>query len=68
MTYSAVALNRKQRLIILTDDTVIPFATMLDANGEETDDPGECAVAIIQLPNGMWTGVHLSDFDETGVN
>jgi len=68
MVYEAIALNRKQKLIILTDDTVIPFASMLDADGEETDDPRECALAIIQLPNGKWSYVDLSDFDETSIN
>jgi hypothetical protein len=37
---------------------------MLDAQGDETDDPDEAMVVIVRVPNGRFGVVDLSYFTE----
>ena len=68
MCMTAVALNRKGKKIIMEDDSILTFGGMLDIHGNDTEDPNLCVLALVQLPNKMWTGVDLRLFDETDIN
>lgn len=60
---TAIAVNRTARLVLLTDDVVVPITAMLDEHGDETSDPDKCLIAIVQLPCGRWGCCDLRDFE-----
>ncbi len=64
MTLQAVAVNRKGQYFRLDDDSKLPFCAMMDANGEDTEDPDACVIALFQLPNGRFSGVDLRLFGD----
>lgn len=63
----AIAVNRRKQIFLMEDDTIIPFACMLDEFGIETDDPFKCITVIYQLPNGRFAGIALSEFEGVSV-
>lgn len=65
----AVAVNRSGKYFRLEDDRVIPFCSMMDINGNDTDDPAECVIALFQIPEGedgagKYSGADLREFDD----
>ena len=60
----AVAVNRHGRYIRLEDDRKLPIVAMMDIHGDDTEDPATCVIAIIERPDGLFTGVDLRRFDE----
>ncbi len=60
-----VAINRTKRLALLDSGAVVEIASMIDIDGDKTDDPEECLVAIVQLPNGMWSCCDLREFEDS---
>lgn len=66
MTVAAVvAINRTRRLVLLDSGAVVPIETMIDADGERTNDPDECFCAIVQLPCGRWACCDLREFEDS---
>jgi hypothetical protein len=69
MTLQAVAVNRKGKYFRLVDDSKLPFCSMMDINGDETEDADACVIALFQLPDGRFSGVDLrlfgADMQET---
>lgn len=66
MTVAAVrAINRMKRLALLDGGAVVSITTMLDIDGDETNDPEECFIAILQLPNGSWACCDIRDFEDS---
>jgi hypothetical protein len=41
-------------LILIYNDMMLEVDTMLDMDGDETDDPYLACVVIAQLPDGRW--------------
>lgn len=68
MTADAVAINRTRAAVLLDDDTVIPFETMWDAFGDETDDCDAAVSAIFPLADGRWCAIDLTAFDPVAVH
>lgn len=66
MTTAAVtAINRSKRLALLDSGDVVLFEMMLDIDGDVTNDPDECFVAILQLPCGRWAYCDLREYEDT---
>jgi hypothetical protein len=63
-----VAINRTDATAILDCGTIIHFATMLDIEGNETDDVSECVCAVAPLPNGDWCVIDFSEFERVAVH
>ncbi len=59
-----VSVNRRAQCFRLEDDSTIPFAAMIDINGDITSDPIACVVAIFQLPDGLYRGLDLRVLDD----
>lgn len=59
----AVAVNRVLGLILLDTDETVEIDTLLDADGDETDDPQAAVAAVAPLPNGRWISVDLAAFE-----
>lgn len=69
MTVAAVvSINRSKRLALLDSGTVVTIETMLDNDGAETDDPEQCAMAILQLPCGRWACCDLKEFEDSATH
>lgn len=63
-----VAINRTDATAILDCGTIIHFATMLDLDGNETDDVSECVCAVAPLPDGRWAVIDFSKFETVSVH
>lgn len=63
-----VAINRTGAAAILDCGTIIHFATMLDIDGNETDDVSECVCAVAPLPNGYFAVIDFSEFESVSVH
>ena len=57
------AICRRDALAILDTGEIIHFATMLDIDGNETDDTAECVCAVAPLPDGRWVVIDFSEFE-----
>ncbi len=62
------AINRSEACAILDTGQIIHFATMLDIEGNETDDVSECVVAVAPLPCGRWVVIDFSEFERGAVH
>lgn len=61
---AAVGICLERRFILLEDDTTLKIVSMLDARGDETEDPAKAVVAIYQRPDERFGGVFVGLFDE----
>jgi hypothetical protein len=55
------------KFFLLTDGTVIPWEAMMDADGNDTEDPTQCVIAVFQIPEGYagagrWSGHDIREF------
>lgn len=55
--------NLTKRLALLDDGRSCRVDTLLDADGDETDEPRDAVVAILALPDGRWGVIDLRDFE-----
>jgi hypothetical protein len=62
------AICRRDACAVLDTGEIVHFATMLDIDGNETDDPAECAVAVAPLPDGNWVVIDFSEFETVAVH
>jgi hypothetical protein len=58
----AVASDRSH--VLTEEGDQLDVVQMLDAQGDETDDPDEAMVVIVRVPNGRFGVVDLSYFTE----
>jgi len=65
MSVQAVGVSLEGRYFLLDDNTTLPIVGMLDINGDDTEDPDKCIVAIFQMKNGMFSGHDIREFDES---
>lgn len=63
-----IAINRSEACAILDTGHVVHFATMLDIDGNETDDVSECVCAVAPLPNGDFAVIDFSEFETVRVH
>lgn len=62
------AVSLSQRIVLLDDGTTLPFANMISADGEETDDIQEAVVIIAEGPHDRWYTVNLRDYEPVATN
>lgn len=62
------AINVAQRIAVMDDDSVVHLETLLDVDGEETDDTEAARSAVGQLPDGSWLAIDLTQFETTAPN
>lgn len=62
MGLAVISINRSKRFMRLEDGRTIPIVSMLGGDGEEVDDLSECVIALVELPDGMFTGVAMAHF------
>lgn len=60
------AINRRMKVAVTDTFEIIDFDIMYDIDGCETNDPDDCVVAIVRLPNGLWEVIKLGDFEKLG--
>jgi hypothetical protein len=60
---NGTAVNRRGKFFRLENDGVLPFKRMLDIHGNVTTDPDSCIVAVFELPNGLYRGLDLREFE-----
>lgn len=65
-TIVITAINLDQRIALLEDGSTIPLETLLDDEGDETDDIADAVVAVAPLPNGKWVTIAFSAFKKEG--
>lgn len=65
---SVVAINKPQRIVILDDESLAPFDTLIDQNGDVTDDTDDAVCVLVKLPDGEWETVTISDFEPQWLN
>lgn len=58
------AINRESKQVLLADGTVHNMTAFHTVDGDETDDIDEAAFATVELANGKWFPVILSQFGE----
>lgn len=57
-TVCIIAVNLHARLAQLDTGEIVPVAVMLDAQGDETDDPTAAVAAVVgPLPGGGWASI-----------
>ena len=56
------AVNRGLRLVLTTDGRFLPISDYLDSDGEETDNPEEAVIAIVNAGDS-WAVLDLRDFE-----
>ena len=52
-----------ERGLVLYNNEIAPIDTMLDFEGEETDDTSLARAVICPLRNGQWLAVDVNDFE-----
>jgi len=63
--FEVVAVHLRKRLALLDDDSTMPIANLLDADGEECYSDENPAWAIAGPdPNNKWHRIDLSCFEE----
>lgn len=63
----AVAVNVQRGLILLDTNETVEIDTMIDADGDETDDPDLALAALAPLPDGRWIVVDLTAFERAQI-
>lgn len=56
------AVNLDLRKVMLDDGELANITNLLDADGDETDDPELAEAAVFQYPSGRWGSLDLSQF------
>jgi hypothetical protein len=62
------AIKRSEACAILDTGQMVHFATMIDVDGNETEDVSECAFAVVPLPDGRWEVIAFSDFNNVSTH
>lgn len=62
------AINKFRRLVITKEYGVCHIESMLDSDGDYTDDPNEAVAVVFQLSDGGWSFAICSDFDKVELN
>lgn len=57
------AISKEERCAVLTDGRICEFATMYDAEGDETDEVEAAVIAVAPHPEGTWLVLQLHEFD-----
>lgn len=57
------AVNVRGRVALTDDGAECEITTLIDGDGDETDDPEAAKFAVAALPDGRWAAIDLSDFD-----
>lgn len=63
---NVTAINRRMKIAVTDTYEIVDFDSMFDIEGDETDDPEDCVVAVVHLPDGMWEVIKLGDFEKLG--
>lgn len=63
MACEVIAINRSECCAILDTGHIVHFATMLNIEGDETDEVTECVCAVAPLPDGNWAVIDFSQFE-----
>lgn len=58
-----VAINRKQRVALLGNGSIVHFTSMFDCDGDKTNNSDEAYRAVAQLPSGTWACISLDQFE-----
>lgn len=56
------AINVAARQLYFADGSVCAIASLLDSDGDETQDIGQATAAVAQVPSGGWIVAELADF------
>jgi hypothetical protein len=59
---SVLAINLGRRLVLLTDDRVMPITNLFDLNSEETDDPDQ-AITFVAGEGNTWFSGRVDGFE-----
>lgn len=62
-TVSVAAISLSAQQVVLDDGTILEMDTLIDDEGDETDDIELAVVAVVQLTNGKWFVVKFDDFE-----
>lgn len=59
----AVAVNKERRIVLLSNDEIVPITDYVTEDGEMTDDP-ELAFVAVAGPTiaGKWLAIQLENF------
>lgn len=63
-----IAVSVRQRLAVLDDGETFPLVTLLDDEGDATDDPDEAVVVVGQLADARWVTIDMREFIDAGLN
>lgn len=63
-----VAINRRLRAALFATGEVVAFSTLIDGDGEETDDFDDARAGVVQAPDGGWCAVKFGEFESAAVN
>lgn len=61
---SIVAVNLTGRIALANDDTICDITNLLDADGDETDNPDEAIAAVACYDDETWFSIRLDDFEK----
>lgn len=67
-TREIVAVNRQQRFALTNRGEVCPITNLIDAFGDETDDPFEAVAAVAELDADHWFSIDLTQFESASVH
>lgn len=56
------AINPTDRLVMMQGGAILHMTTLIDIDGDETDDLSEAIGAVVQLPCGKWFNVLFADY------
>lgn len=57
------SINLKARFAIMDDGTVLPITTLLDSDGDETDDPEQAVVFVAGTDSWGWFQARVDSFE-----
>lgn len=59
------AINTHERIAILDDGKMVPIVTLLDCEGDETEDPDCAEIAVAGSTLSGWWAVLISNYETT---
>jgi hypothetical protein len=68
MIARVVAINCERRLAVLNSGAVVSIASMIDIDGNRTDDPDQCFIATVEMPDGSWGSFDMREFGDSCVH
>lgn len=66
--YEVSAFNRRLKVVLFVTGEVIPFASLIDSDGEMTDDMDEAVAGVVEDPAGKWHSLNFADFETVSSN